>query len=113
MAYESQSTKLGAVTETAPATDTASSGLNGRLQRIAQRLTTAIASLASILAALLPATSGGYSKVRIAATNDDNATVAKNAAGQVYGWYIFNKSAGIVYVKIYNKATAPDENDVP
>lgn len=29
----------GAVTETAPASDTASSGLNGRLQRIAQRLT--------------------------------------------------------------------------
>jgi hypothetical protein len=33
-------TKTGALTETAPATDTASSGLNGRLQRIAQRLTT-------------------------------------------------------------------------
>lgn len=42
-------TRLGDVTETAPATDTASSGLNGRLQRIAQRLTTAIASLSSIL----------------------------------------------------------------
>lgn len=34
---------LGTVTETAPATDTASSGLNGRLQRIAQRLTSLIA----------------------------------------------------------------------
>lgn len=33
-------TLQGALTETAPATDTASSGLNGRLQRIAQRLTT-------------------------------------------------------------------------
>ena len=32
--------ELGVVTETAPTTDTASSGLNGRLQRIAQRLTT-------------------------------------------------------------------------
>lgn len=31
-------TMIGALTETAPATDTASSGLNGRLQRIAQRL---------------------------------------------------------------------------
>ena len=38
----------GAVTETAPATDTASSGLNGRLQRIAQRLTTIISGLTSI-----------------------------------------------------------------
>jgi hypothetical protein len=38
-------TLTGAVTETAPASDTASSGLNGRLQRIAQRLTTIIAGL--------------------------------------------------------------------
>lgn len=34
-----QEALIGALTETAPATDTASSGLNGRLQRIAQRLT--------------------------------------------------------------------------
>lgn len=39
----SGSAEVGAVTETAPATDTASSGLNGRLQRIAQRLTTLLA----------------------------------------------------------------------
>lgn len=38
-------TKTGSLTETAPATDTASSGLNGRLQRIAQRLTSIIALL--------------------------------------------------------------------
>jgi hypothetical protein len=40
-----QSTLLGAVTETAPANDTASSGLNGRLQRIAQRLTSILTAL--------------------------------------------------------------------
>lgn len=34
----------GALTETAPASDTASSGLNGRLQRIAQRITSLIAA---------------------------------------------------------------------
>lgn len=37
----------GALTETAPATDTASSGLNGRLQRIAQRITSLITALGS------------------------------------------------------------------
>lgn len=37
--------KVGSLTETAPTTDTASSGLNGRLQRIAQRLTSLIALL--------------------------------------------------------------------
>jgi len=41
----------GAVNETAPATDTASSGLNGRLQRIAQRLTSLIALLPTSLGA--------------------------------------------------------------
>ncbi|MER9355574.1 hypothetical protein NKI61_20090 [Mesorhizobium sp. M0514] len=34
---------IGSLTETAPASDTASSGLNGRLQRIAQRITSLIA----------------------------------------------------------------------
>lgn len=41
--------KLGIVTETAPASDTASSGLNGRLQRIAQRITSLIALLPTAL----------------------------------------------------------------
>ena len=36
---------IGPVTEVAPATDTASSGLNGRLQRIAQRITSLIGLL--------------------------------------------------------------------
>jgi hypothetical protein len=44
-------TKVGALTETAPATDTASSGLNGRLQRIAQRLSSIIALLPTALGA--------------------------------------------------------------
>jgi hypothetical protein len=44
-------TRLGALTETAPATDTASSGLNGRLQRIAQRLSTLITALGTPLQA--------------------------------------------------------------
>ena len=44
-----QNTQIGIVTETAPATDTASSGLNGRLQRIAQRITSLIALLPTAL----------------------------------------------------------------
>lgn len=39
--------KTGSLTETAPASDTASSGLNGRLQRIAQRLSTLITATGS------------------------------------------------------------------
>jgi hypothetical protein len=42
-------TQTGSITETAPATDTAASGLNGRLQRVAQRLTSLIALLPAAL----------------------------------------------------------------
>lgn len=41
--------RVGPVNEMAPATDTASSGLNGRLQRIAQRLTSLIAQIPATL----------------------------------------------------------------
>ncbi len=46
---DAAATLTGAVNETAPASDTASSGLNGRLQRIAQRLTSLIALLPTSL----------------------------------------------------------------
>lgn len=51
-------TKAGSLTETAPATDTASSGLNGRLQRIAQRLTT-------LLSGGLPAALGANGGLKV------------------------------------------------
>lgn len=44
---QTTNTRVGDLTEAAPATDTASSGLNGRLQRIAQRITSLIAALGS------------------------------------------------------------------
>lgn len=49
VAAQATNTQVGGVTETAPATDTASSGLNGRLQRIAQRLTSLIAQIPATL----------------------------------------------------------------
>jgi hypothetical protein len=45
-------TRQGSLTETAPATDTASSGINGRLQRLAQNATTGNGTLASLLTEL-------------------------------------------------------------
>jgi hypothetical protein len=64
---------VGALTETAPATDTASSGLNGRLQRIAQRITSLIA--------LVPAAldGSGYFKVHEQGTATVSGTVTANA----------------------------------
>jgi hypothetical protein len=65
-------TKTGSLTETAPASDTASSGLNGRLQRIAQRLTSLIALLPTALV-------GGRLDVNIGAP----ATLPVSIAGTV------------------------------
>lgn len=59
---------LGGLTEAAPASDTASSGLNGRLQRVAQRLTS--------LMALLPASLGtkaASASLAVALSTEDKA----------------------------------------
>lgn len=76
---------IGALTETAPATDTASSGLNGRLQRIAQRLTSLIALLPASLgvkaaAASLSVTQSTEDAVVAAATNTKLDTVIAHVA---------------------------------
>lgn len=67
--------KLGIVTETAPATDTASSGLNGRLQRIAQRLTTLLA----VFPTTIDTNSGAKSAstLRVVLATDQPALTAK------------------------------------
>jgi hypothetical protein len=63
----------GALTETAPANDTASSGQNGRLQRIAQRLTTLIA--------LFPVGAGtAAAATRTTLASDDPAVAILGAA---------------------------------
>jgi hypothetical protein len=82
------STGIGIVTETAPASDTASSGLNGRMQRVAQNVTTMSAKLPSALGAttksaslsVTPATDAQYT---IAGTEYE--TVAASQTAQALG----------------------------
>lgn len=97
-------TLTGALTETAPATDTASSGLNGRLQRIAQRFTSLIAllpaalgqgtmaqSLRVVLASdqsalsVTPTTQGSGVAVSLTRTNDTNVYAANDVIGAATG----------------------------
>lgn len=74
--------RTGALTETAPASDTASSGINGRLQRIAQRITSLIA--------LLPASLGpkaGASSLSVVEATPTTVTIVSlqtNATGATY-----------------------------
>jgi hypothetical protein len=51
---------------------------------------------------------GGWTPTHLIATASANLTLVKNAAGQVGGWYISNHAATWRYVKLFNKASAPD-----
>lgn len=80
----SAATLQGAVNETAPANDTASSGLNGRLQRIAQRLTSLIA--------LLPASLGAKTStasLSVTLASDQTLPAGENLVGKVGGTTTF------------------------
>lgn len=95
-------TQVGATNETAPASDTAASGLNGRLQRIAQRLTALINLLPTSLgangglkiegvasgvavpvsAASLPLPTGASTAAAQATSNTALAAIQKSIAGE-------------------------------
>ncbi len=72
--------QIGSLTETAPATDTASSGLNGRMQRLAQRLTSLIALLPASLGTKAPGTS-----LSVQSAGLEYETVAADQTAQVLG----------------------------
>jgi len=118
----------GIVTETAPASDTASSGLNGRLQRIAQRLTSLIALVPTALGA------GGGLKTQLVsnegvplsyestttifrlltAAGTTNSSGVKNAAGSYFWIRGRNVRTSSVFIKVYNKSTPPTVGtDIP
>lgn len=131
---DAQAVLTGALTETAPGTDTASSGLNGRLQRIAQRLTSLIALLPASIGAKLMA---GSLSVTMATDQTDipvnrraqtdaggvlNATttggvvaslVVKANAGnliKVKGW---NNQAGTRYIQVFDATALPANGTIP
>jgi hypothetical protein len=98
--------RLGTVTETAPASDTASSGLNGRLQRVAQRLTSLIA--------LLPASLGQKAGSASLSVVDALPTVVivslqTNATGSTYNAFA---SQACTMLDIVNTAPAAVDLEV-
>lgn len=80
-------TVIGAVTETAPGTDTASSGLNGRLQRIAQRLTSLISALGSPFQA-----GGSIGNTTFASTQSGTWTVQPGNTANTTAWKVDNSA---------------------
>lgn len=101
-----QSTEVlvGPVTETAPATDIASSGLNGRLQRIAQRLTSLIGLVPTSLGQKTMADSFA---VTIASNQSQlPATQGRDKVTQLYNDYSVTSVLTSAYVQLTASTSA-------
>lgn len=99
--------RTGSLTETAPATDTASSGINGRLQRIAQRLTSLIA--------LLPATLGpkaGASSLSVVEATPTTVTIVSLTTSATGTTYTAFGSQACEQLDIVNTAVAAVDIEV-
>ncbi|HEY5549587.1 MAG TPA: hypothetical protein VIK37_00020 [Candidatus Saccharimonadales bacterium] len=55
---------------------------------------------------VVPAVSGGLSVYRNINLGAAGLGI-KSSAGQIYGWFLFNTSTVIRYVKLYNKSSSP------
>lgn len=54
-----------------------------------------------------PTTSGGLTTYHLASAASTNATVVKNSAGQLFGWYIYNSNAAARKVAFHNASSTP------
>jgi hypothetical protein len=101
----------GDVVEAAPATDTASSGLNGRLQRVAQRLTTLFGSLGDTADASVAAGATGSLQAKMRRLSNDigqmlaACTVTREASG-TGDHQTIGATAGLRLMKITAKEDA-------
>lgn len=111
-----EGTKLGATNETPPSTDTGASGINGRLQRIAQRLSAlfpgalgangglkieGIASGVPVPVALISASIAAAVLVFKDALSN-TVFVVDAGPKTLDSYYIFNPNAGTAYVQFFD-----------
>lgn len=109
-------TKTGSLTETVPTTDTASSGLNGRLQRIAQRLSSLITALGSPFqaggsignTAFGHASSATVAITRVASSATSVQLLASTPTRRLAT--IYNDSSAVLYLKYGTTASATSKN---
>lgn len=70
-------------------------------------VTSPVSIAGTVAVSVAPPTTGGYSVSRLLSAATTNATSVKASAGQVFGWYLRNAAAYDVFLKLYNKASAP------
>ena len=56
---------------------------------------------------IIPRTTGGLTTYHLVSAATTNATVVKNAAGQLFGWFIYNNATTMRKVAFHNSASAP------
>lgn len=100
-------TKIGSLTETAPSTDTGSSGLNGRLQRLTQHLTSLLARLPLVLG-----TGGGLKVDGSGTALPVSGTVTANAGTGTLATSVADNSHVTIGAKADAKSTATDTTSI-
>lgn len=99
---------IGSLTEGAPASDTASSGLNGRLQRIAQNITTLIASALTVVGNVASGASDSGNPVKIGGKyNSTKPTLTNGQRGDTQV-----EINGATTVALYGKVTNPGDTPI-
>lgn len=61
----------------------------------------------NVLTRIVTNAAGGHTKARIMSAASTNATSVKASSGNLYGVHLHNSGAAAVFVKLYNKASAP------
>lgn len=78
-----------------------------------QTQTTHLATIAGDTTDIETELETGWTPGHLVFANSTNATVVKASAGRLGSVSISNLNDAPIYVKFYNKATTPDENDTP
>lgn len=103
--------RIGAVNETAPVGDTAASGLNGRLQRIAQRISSLIVQVNNASDTLYPGTANLTTNAAAIATSQAvREVLVQSDPDNTVDIFIGNAAAQSIQLKPGQSASLPVSN---
>jgi hypothetical protein len=98
---------IGGQFNTSPTTLTSGNASPLQLNSAGQLLVACTGCSAGSTVSLIPATSGGLTLAHTVLAASTNATSLKASAGQVYSFCLNNNTTYPIFLKLYNKASAP------